>query len=476
LIRKLFTDSLLYAIGPQIPRFAGILLLPVLTKYLHSRDYAIYGIALAYIGALGGLKELGFSQVMVNYYYRYTSGRWKFVWRQLLGILNIWGILYAIILGIILFLTLSSKIGSEIWTLLLLVTIPVIFFENTIMFGSRFFQVSQKPIPMALNAAFSGVLSVIITYIAVVFWETHYMGFFIASFSASFFSFLFFLYPVYFSQKIIPIFRFKKSRILPHLRVGLPTIPHNYSAYLLNTSDRVILDLYKTPLSPVGQYNFAYFFGNYVDMIGGAIGMAAGPFYFRLFAKKTELAEQKARFLTFGLQTCFLVPTMIAMVWCKELFALLSSDPVLAASYPYAIIIIMSYIFRPMYWAPVSRLGFEEKTQHLWKISFIGGVLNVVLNLIFVPFFGIYATVVSTFIGLMYIGFAGYFLKAFKQINKLNYYPIRWLLLISLCTLFVFIIRDWPIEGKWLITLVLAGIFLAIIFLNRVGIKKLNDD
>jgi O-antigen/teichoic acid export membrane protein len=64
---------------------------------------------------------------------------------------------------------------------------------------------------------------------------------------------------------------------------------------------------------------------------------------------------------------------------------------------PFAIVIIMSYVYRPMYWVPVNKLGFEEKTHLLWRISLVGGLINVGLNLIFLPIFGIYTVVVATF-------------------------------------------------------------------------------
>lgn len=258
-----------------------------------------------------------------------------------------------------------------------------------------------------------------------------------------------------------------------HLQVGLPTIPHVYSSYLLNASDRVILDIYKQPLNQIGQYNFAYTFGNYAELLGGAISNAFSPIFGKLYSAKTPESDQKVRLITFVMQALFILGSVLVALWAREILRILSSNDDLAAAYPFAIVIIMSYVYRPMYWVPVNKLGFEEKTHLLWRISLVGGLINVGLNLIFLPLFGIYTVVVSTFIGLMYIGFSGYFLKEFKKIDRLNYYPVHWLALIITCTVATYSVRDYSIMFK-----VGATVFVLIIaaiawWKNRIAISQL---
>ncbi|WP_118973732.1 oligosaccharide flippase family protein [Taibaiella koreensis] len=477
MIKKLFSDSLIYAIGPQLPKLVGIFLLPIITRYLTADDYAIWGLATAYVAALSGLRDLGFTQVLVNFFFRYTANekRWKIVWRQLMGILSIWGIFYGIILAIVLYLTLHNKVGDNIWSLLFYIVIPAVFFDIISLYGQRFYQFSSKPIPIAISSICSGIISISVNYIAVVHWHVQYMSFFMALFAASLFNALYFFRPVILQQKLLPIFKIRIRRLMPHLKVGLPTIPHTYSAYLLNTSDRVILDIYKQPLHLIGQYNFAYNFGNYAELVGNAIGMAVSPFYTRSYSLRTEDGERQVKIFTFLLQAIFLLGTVLIAIWCREILNALSSNAELAATYPFVIIIIMSYTYRPMYWVPVSRLGFEEKTNHLWKISFIGGLINVVLNMILIPFWGIYAVVVSTFIGLMYIGFSGFYLKAFKKLNSQKYYPMAWLGLILISTVGVMWIRDFSVIGKLSITFGLALLSVFVLWKNRKWIYMLKE-
>jgi O-antigen/teichoic acid export membrane protein len=173
------------------------------------------------------------------------------------------------------------------------------------------------------------------------------------------------------------------------------------------------------------------------------------------------------------MQSLFILGSVLVALWAKEILSILSSNEDLAAAYPFAIVIIMSYVYRPMYWVPVNKLGFEEKTHVLWRISLIGGLINVGLNLIFLPFFGIYTVVVSTFIGLMYIGFSGYFLKEFKKIDNLNYYPVHWLVLIVTCTVATYFVRDYSILFKVGATVFLLVIAAVAWWKNRTAISNL---
>lgn len=475
MFRKFFSDSIIYAIGPQLPKIVGFFLLPILTRYLTTEDYAIWGIATAYTAGLAGLRDLGFTQVLVNFFFRYqhSEKRWQLVWRQIFAFLVTWGIGYTLILGLIIYFSLRHKVGDNITIILACTLISAFFFDLVILFGSRLYQFKAKPLPVALNAVVSGTVSIFVTYVAVVNFQLHYLAFFIALFAASFVSALLYAVSLFSKFKLFPIFRFRKKTFRNYLRVALPTIPHNYSSYLLNASSRVILDVYKLPLSQIGQYNFAYTFGNYAELVGGAIGTAFSPVFGKLYAAKTPESEEKVRLITFTMQTMFLAGSVLVALWAKEILGIMSSNSELAAAYPFAIVIIMSYVYRPMYWAPVNKLGFEEKTNVLWRISLVGGLINVALNLIFLPIFGIYTAVVATFIGLMYIGFSGYFLPAFKEINKLNYYPLHWLSLIVVCTIAVYVVRDYSVLFKVAATIFVLLATLLAWWKNRKSISQL---
>src|SRR5690606_4627568 len=121
-------------------------------------------------------------------------------------------------------------------------------------------------------------------------------------------------------------------------------------------------------------------------------------YYTKLHAQKNEIADKAVKSLTFFLQVSFILLCVLISLWVKQIFNVLINNQELESAYAIAIIIIMGYAYRPIYWAAMSRVFFNEKTNKLWRVSFIAGVLNVVLNFIFIPLYGIYAAAITTLI------------------------------------------------------------------------------
>src|SRR5690606_22406584 len=102
-------------------------------------------------------------------------------------------------------------------------------------------------------------------------------------------------------------------------------------------------------------------------------------------------------------------------------------NEVLSQMYPLGIVIIMGYNYRPMYFGANTKLMFAEKTNVLWKVTFVAGLINVMLNFLLIPYFGFEAAAFTTFVSLMFMGYIGFYLKIFKDINAANFYPLAWL-------------------------------------------------
>ncbi|MCC6287117.1 MAG: oligosaccharide flippase family protein [Chitinophagaceae bacterium] len=461
MLKKIFSHSLIYSVGPQLPRLVNILVLPLITPFLSSTDYGVYGLVTAYLGVLGGLGDLGMAIVMVNTFYKHPA-HWQIVWRQIHGYLFVWSFLFAILQALLLYFIIPKEVVFNLGYIILLNCLPTAFFNTTITFGSRYYQFSQKPTYIAVLTALTGTISIIINYVSIAIFHLGYMGWFLSSFITSAILFLFYLYPVFFKYKIHPLIAFKKKFIFKHLKVALPTIPHDYSAYLINTSDRIVFNVVGIDIAKQGNYNLAYTFGNYFEFFGNAVGMAIGPFYTKLFAKKTFKAKLDVRTMTFFFQVIFLTIGFLICLWCKELFLLLIKNNELSQAYPLAIIIIMGYVYRPMYWASANQLFFLEKTTQLWKISFIAGVLNIGLNFILVPVYGIKAAAITTFFALLYMGFSGFFLRVYKEEESPPYYPLLWLSGIIVLSGLVFLLRDIAIAYKIIISILylISGFFL----------------
>ncbi|MBX9853817.1 MAG: oligosaccharide flippase family protein [Cytophagaceae bacterium] len=456
MLKKITKHTFLYAVSPQIPKLANFFLLPVLTIYLTPEDYGIYGIILAYTGGLAALKELGLSICIVNAFTNYPQ-RWKFIWERLFGFLVCWSVVFTLLQTIILFLIIPEIDHSYKAFIIYGYLISGLIIDIPSIFGFRYHQLKENAVYIAIATTIVGVIAVICNFYTIAVLNLGYLGWFIAIFVSNIFTFLFYTIPLYRKYRFRPVFSFNIKFLKKYLKVGLPTIPHNYSSYLYNASDRIILERLKVNVVEIGRYNFAYTFGSYVEILNSALGMALGPLHLRLFAQKNYNAHNIIKKLTFFIQLAFLTATFLLCLWIKEIFALMVNNDQLQSCYPYAVFIIMSYSYGPMYFASINLLFYHEKTTQLWKISFIGGVINVLLNIVFVPWLGIYASIGATFIALMYIGYAGFYMNVHRVLSSVNYHPTKWIIVTILVSILVYSLIDIYWMVKALISLGILG-------------------
>ena len=452
MIKKIFTHSFLYAIGPQIPRIASIFILPLTTAYLTAEDYGTSALLMAYTGAIAAFKDLGVLVLLMNYFFQRPQ-KWQILWRRLYGYLILWSPFYLILVALVIYAALPSSALHYYPSILFIYAFTNLIFDIPILFGSRYFQFSQKPLPIAINTAFVGIIAVFLNLYTIVYLKMGFMGWIVSTFLASFISFLYYGYFVFITLKLFPIFKINIKHISSILKISLPTIPHNYSSYLLNTSDRAMLSFFNVPISTIGKYNLAYSFGSYFEVFSTAVGMAVGPFYAKIFSSNHSLKHQIAMHFTYLLQYAFLGLGFIVAIWLKEVFQILINNNELRYSYYISVIIIMAYTNKPFYWSSINLLIYQKSTTDLWKITFAGGIISIILNIVLIPFLSVWGAVISSFISLTYIGFYGGFIDKVKKLGRLNHREIYWISISCILTLIAYLIVDINFSYKIIITL-----------------------
>ncbi|MFN4234161.1 MAG: lipopolysaccharide biosynthesis protein [Bacteroidia bacterium] len=468
MLKKLFTHSFLYAIGPQIPRLASIFILPLTTAYLTPKDYGISALLMAYTGAISALKDLGIVILLVNYFYQ-RKLKWVILWRRLYGYILLWTPFYLIIQSFIIYLALPSDEIDNFYIILLIYAITNLIFDYPILFASRYLQFSQRPLPIALITAIVGLVAVILNYITIVEYKMGYMGWIVSSFLASFISFIFYGYYTFIKLNLWPVFKIQIVHVKNLLKITIPVIPHNYSSYLLNTSDRLILNSYNVSITQIGKYNLAYSFASYFEVFTTAVGMAVSPMYSQMFSSNSENKNKSIKKFTYLLQYIFIAIAFLASLWIYEIFNLLISNQDLKEAYLYCPILIMSFAAKPFYWSSINLLIYHTKTNKLWRITFIGGIINILLNIILIPIFGVWAAVINTFITNMFINFIGGQLKEVKELGRKNYNDSLWVILIVILTILSIIFIKQSILNK----LIISFIFVII---TTIKIKFLSTE
>jgi O-antigen/teichoic acid export membrane protein len=186
--------------------------------------------------------------------------------------------------------------------------------------------------------------------------------------------------------------------VLKHyLNFSLPIVPGILSGWIINLSDRYIIG-YFLGVSLVGIYSAAY-------SIGGIVAIFMGPIDTILFPTISELYrnnrfEELKRYLKYSLKFYLMlaIPSLFGLaVLSKSLLITLATSDFL-----YAFFIIPIVAFGTVVYAGggifSSILILSKKTKIVGLVSGISALINIILNIIFIPIIGIVGAAIATLI------------------------------------------------------------------------------
>lgn len=473
MLKFVFKNSVLYTFASQVPMFANLLLYPIISEFLTPFDYYVFGTAMGYIGLMSMVSELGMSPLFQNAFFK-NRRFFRVLWSNYLGFLMVYKFFFSLLVGAMLWLVFNgTKVPDDrLWLIIGMVVLPIATTDLARGVGMRLMQFKHRHRVVHVSTAIAGVLTVISSYLTIYVYKLGYLGFFISNFVSMLFQGIFFAILLYGAERILPVVRWRPKRIGGWLKISLPLIPHKFSDYLLSTSDRVVLDQYvgtgSVTTQGVGLYNVAYNFANYFNHFSAQVNTVISPIYFSLFAKDAAASRPLIRAFTYLWLGFNYVVAVIAGLWSKEVFAFffMNNTTGLKDAYPYVIFLFLAFCYRPLYVASVDFIIYNEKTVSLLKISTAAGILNVVLNVILVPFFGIESAVFATFLSYMYMGVAGHLFPDTRKYIGQRFYVIPIFIAITLSGFFLLYAVDFAILHKAILTLVIIGITL-LIFLKK---------
>lgn len=188
------------------------------------------------------------------------------------------------------------------------------------------------------------------------------------------------------------------------IKFAIPMIPTVIAVWALSMSDRYML-LYFLDESQVGIYGIAARFSSVVAVISNAVYIAYTSF---AFDKKNDVnaREQYRRilsaffFIIFGM--CFTFS-----FFGKEILSFMTDS---RYHYAYKIMpgVLFGQISYGVYTIVSYGIAFTKKTKYSFLATASGAIANILLNVIFVPIFGIQATANINFIGYSVMCLVGY--------------------------------------------------------------------
>lgn len=442
-LKSLAGDTLIYGIFSIIGRFLTFLLTPFYTNYLDinnpakpENDFIIYTFSI--IAFINVLYSLGMESAYFRFYEMNDEARSKSVFSHSFFSIATISILFALI--IILF---ADSIAPKITNLpnaksLLILTVFIPVFDALVLIPFARLRMLRKAKRFAITKFVQILITVILNIILVSVFKIGVLGVIISFYFASFIILLIFFKEI--KENII--LKYDKKLFLSMIKFALPTLPASFSAIILQVADRPILKAMATNASDLAIYGINYKLGIPMMMLVSVFEYAWKPFYMSnhneanakiLYARVFTYFTLVAAFVF--LITSFFIEYIVQMSFFGGRFI----NPDFWSGMGIIPIILGGYFFNGVFTNFSAGFLIEKKTAYLPIAVGSAAIINVISNIILIPFIGYYGAAYSTLIA--YMASAGILYYLSRNIYPIEYEFKRVFLIIGIALSIFFVIN-----------------------------------
>lgn len=391
MIRKFLQDFAIYGIGDVLLKASGFLTLPIYSRYLSTEGYGAWNLVLSAVGILSAILILGGDTAYVRLFFEAkTKSEQQTITTTWFSFLALWSIVITLIC--ILF---SQSIAE--WLLddaeaalivaLGLLAAPVALINTMCAQALRNLFLARK---FVFWNVFAAVLSIGISLFAVIALGLGVVGVLGGALLAGLIMLPIRLWTI--RDLLRPTFSFPLLKQL--LAYGVPIVPGSLAYWVFASSDRVVLGRFTT-IEQVGLYAVANQIANMIGFFYGALGQAWVPRSIALYeTNRDEATHVFGQMLTYFVVLFGLLSVGIS-VFASEIIGILATPeflPAAAAVAPLA----LGYVAYASTQVTSLSITLKKRTIYLTIFSWAAALINVGLNVVFIPQFGMLAAAWST--------------------------------------------------------------------------------
>lgn len=466
--------------------FLGYLVRLVLARNLTVEDFGLFNAVFSFLGLLGIFKSLGFDKALVKFIPEFKhEGNNDHIKSSLVYVSVIQLITNSII--IILVYLLSNYLSINFFhtdkARNVLNWLAISFFIDSFVLTLKFaFQGFKK---MVYFSSLDVVRMILVLVISLIGFKLHY-GLFSPVIAYILTPLLLLL--IFGWLLIADVFpEFLKSKFI--FDIGLIKRVSKYSIFVTETSvaglllyytDTLVLTYFKS-LKDVGLYSVALPTAKIFLYFPRAIGGMLLPLTSELWAKKEQKLLKDGMLLLYKYSIILIVPMVLVMFSFTDLIlTLFYGKNYIGASNPMKILSI-GMIFAVIYGININFFAGTGKPQITSKVTYIGALLNLIMNLMLVPFIGMIGSALAT--SSSYFVMMIMSLWEIKKLIRIDFPLVIWSKILFAGIVFTAIMWYAKIllilSNVWIetsIILLISGIcYLVLLFLLRViDLEELN--
>lgn len=421
--KSLIKNTSIYALGDIIPRLLAFISLPILTRYLSPSDYGIVN----YVNTLNTfLMALGFLSLNTYYLVFYHRCKDSQEQKKLLGnltsfvlLLNAALVVILLVFGKYFFGFLGSKIDFYPY---IVVGVFSNFFNLFSILPAALYRILEKPLPLTIINVSRGIVTLILTLVLVMHFDYTALGVLYAGLIVNFIYALLFLY----STRNYMIWNLCFKQIKVALAFTLPLLPGSIAYYLTTISDRILIDKYLS-LSELGIYSTAATIALILNIFSFGAYKAFEPYIFKNWGQESFMGifENIRNAFVYIL----LVGALCLSIFSKEFFQIMT-DLKFHEAYWYVPMIIIGVYSSSLSLLYGTIITAKGKTKINSVVSITGATISIVLNIIFLPKFGLITAALVSSLAMTVMLFISMW---YAQLKISHFKPVLSLLLVAAC-------------------------------------------
>ncbi|MBX2839701.1 MAG: oligosaccharide flippase family protein [Gammaproteobacteria bacterium] len=412
-----------YASAGVLSAFAGLISFPIFTRSLSVEQYGILGLTMASLTLFVAMGKLGMQHAVIRFYSQIKAGNISFSLNQMHSSVFASFLFLAIVTTVIWlimgYFVLPRFLQYENISSLFLVASGLVFVRVLMSAVNNFLRADQQSGVVGIALVMGRYAMVALVLVALLFTSLNPVKIFICFLLADIliFGFMVLKYPL---AMVFKGSDFSISLVKNMAVYAVPLMVVESLGLVLRLSDRYLIEAY-LGVEELGQYSASYNLVSYLDVIILlSLMQAVKPLYMQLW--ETKGSAETSQFLSSALHKYLVLGIPFITVFCLTSPHLLNvlASPKYAPGTVVIPFIALSYFVEGTAHFLGAGLYVAKNTRAVmfWGLLTVG--VNLVLNIIFIPQYGIVGAAAVT-IASLFVFVIGTGWHAFRYVS----FPVR---------------------------------------------------
>jgi O-antigen/teichoic acid export membrane protein len=400
LIKQFSKDSLVYGLGKGLKKFIGLLLLPIYTRALTPEDFGVLDTLGSGLFFLIVFFNAGLDSAVSFFFFKPDNDEEKGKILYTVFILRLLVVIPSLILSFFSWPLSKIIFGSEDYGFAIMINCLLIPITMLMSEQEMIYRLKRNPWGYNFITIVKSLVNIGCGVLLVVNYKMGVSGAQLATFTSTMLVVI--ISWITYTRRQYT-YKFSKEWAQKMLKFGFPLIWAGLSVWIYQLSDRFFLLHYKDALQ-VGYYSIGSTFSQPIGLINLGVQMSFGALFYQTYqAEESPEKSQSKAFMRNALYLYLSIVSLAVVFLSSMSFQIVGfiTTPDYLPGIIAIPVLMVSMMFAQMVEIVPQGISIAEKTWYYTWVTFAAGLINLLLNFIFIPKFGVagaaFTTLMSTF-------------------------------------------------------------------------------